>query len=154
MSSILLDSILQARLAHGSACTKVSGDGMIGFFLTRPQRSRRPENQPCSTSCPTYSSWRKGLGGGASSQDDSLVNTFLIQTFILPRGLCTIQKSFFIIGLFFNCMKKIKSCKRKEKKKKLPCLKFEKGRLPAAGCQAAAVAAVVDGANEAACPAS
>ncbi len=53
-----------------------------------------------------------------------------------------------------NSVHEVKQKLQERKIKKLPCLKFEKGMLPAAGCQAAAAAAVVDGANEAACPAN
>ncbi len=54
-----------------------------------------------------------------------------------------------------NSAHEVKQKLQERKLKKLPCLKFEKGMLPAAGCQAAAAAAaVVDGANEAACPAN
>ncbi len=49
-----------------------------------------------------------------------------------------------------NSVHEVKQKLQERKIKKLPCLKFEKGMLPAAGCQAA----VVDGANEAACPAN
>ncbi len=55
--------------------------------------------------------------------------------------------------LFQYSVHEVKQKLRERKIKKLPCLKFVKGMLPAAGCQAAA-AAVVDGANEAACPAN